>query len=185
MVNRLNTNNLDPTSPSNKFTDFGYDVQFQHISDPHAFTAQANIIRERQNWDGTLVGATRDNATSKLTTFKAKATYYYQRKYGITGSYFSSRTSDDCLQYSNSTINCPANGGTAGTGANLVSRNDTAGYVLELNFLPIQNIRIALQYTMFTKVGGQGSNYALAPDGVTFRNPRDNNLLYLYTWISY
>lgn len=186
MINRVNTNNIDPNSPTDKFTDIGIDAQYQFVGDPHTFTTQVNMIREKQDWDVlTHVGVNRDNPTSRLNTFRAKATYYYQRKYGVTGSYFASRTSSDCLQYSNATITCNAGGGTAGAGANLTDRNNSAGYVLELNYLPLQNVRVALQYTMFTKVQGLSGNYALAPDGTTLRSPRDNNLFYLYTWFAF
>jgi hypothetical protein len=182
MISRVNTVNTDPSSPVDRFRDIGFDAQFQHIGDPHAFSGQLNWIREKQDWDAaTHLGVDRDNPTSYLNTFKAKATYYYQRKYGATASYFTSNTSADCLQYSNN----PACPGGAGMGTNLADKNDTRGYMFELNYLPIQNVRIALQYTMFTKLQGMSSGYALGPDTVTLRNPKDNNLLYLYTWFAF
>jgi hypothetical protein len=192
MISRVNTDNTDPSSPVDRFRDIGFDMQYQHISDPHSFSTQLNWIREKQDWDpathigpASTTGGDRDNPTSYLNTFKAKATYYYQRKYGVTASYFASNTSADCLQYANAGVTCAANGGTPGTGANFTDKNDTRGYIYELNYLPMQNVRIALQYTTFTKLQGMSSGYALGPDGVTPRNPKDNNLLYLYTWFAF
>jgi hypothetical protein len=80
-------------------------------------------------------------------------------------------------------LHCP---GGAGAGLKLTDKNDTRGlHMFELNYLPIQNVRIALQYAMFTKLQSMSSGYALGPDGVTLRNPKDNKLLYLYTWFAF
>ncbi|MGS0756247.1 cytochrome C, partial [Roseateles sp. GG27B] len=59
---------------------------------------------------------------------------------------------------------------------------DSRGYILELDYLPVQNIRLMLQYTAYSKFnGGAGSGY----DGVTTRSPSDNNTLFLNLWFSY
>ncbi len=79
---------------------------------------------------------------------------------------------------------CIAPGG-AGAGPNFTDKIDTRSNMSELNYLPIQEAGIALQYTMFTKVRGMSSGHALGPDGVTPRNSKDNNLLYLYTWFAF
>ena len=57
--------------------------------------------------------------------------------------------------------------------------------MFELDYLPIPNVRIVLQYLMFVKLQGMSSGYALEPDEVTPRNPKDNNLLYPCTWFAF
>jgi hypothetical protein len=72
--------NLDPTTPTDRFTDTAVDAQYQYITDPHTVTAQVSYIHEKQNLNATfnLLGASA-NPTNTLNTFKAKTTYYYQR----------------------------------------------------------------------------------------------------------
>ena len=58
---------------------------------------------------------------------------------------------------------------------------DSRGYVLELDYLPLQNVRLMMQYTGYSKFNGGSSGY----DGVTARSARDNNTLFLNLWVAY
>jgi hypothetical protein len=173
MVNKLPDNTI-PGTPTDKFTDTALDAQYQYITDPHTFTAQATYIHEKQNWDASFAsvqqtgegigaGATPSVASTHLNTVKAKATYYYLRKYGATLAYVSTTGSPDAGLY----------------GAQTASPDSTA-YVMELNYLPIQNVRLMLQYTNYTKFNGASSNY----DG-NGRNAKDNNTLFLNAWFAF
>jgi hypothetical protein len=44
---------------------------------------------------------------------------------------------------------------------------------------PFANVRVGLQYTVYTKYDGASTNY----DG-TGRNASDNNTLYLFAWLA-
>jgi hypothetical protein len=46
--------------------------------------------------------------------------------------------------------------------------------------MPIQNLRVGLQYTVYEKFNGAHVNY----DGFR-RNAGDNNSLFLYAWAAY
>jgi hypothetical protein len=59
----------------------------------------------------------------------------------------------------------------------LFSRNATQGWTPEIFWIPVQNIRLGLQYIHFTKYLGARSNY----DGHG-RNATDNDTLFLYLW---
>ena len=52
---------------------------------------------------------------------------------------------------------------------------------VELDYLPLQAVRLMLQYTGFTRFNGGGTGY----DGVTARSPRDNNTLFFNVWVAY
>lgn len=54
---------------------------------------------------------------------------------------------------------------------------DTAGSMLELSYIPQQNVRLALRYTAYSKFNGAKTDY----DGFG-RNAGDNNTVYFYTW---
>jgi len=177
IVNRY-PSNLDTSTATDRYRDVAVDAQYQYITDPHTFTAQATYIDERQSYNasyaavqetgaGIGAGPTPDNPTDTLKTFKLKGTYYFDRKYGGTLAYFSTTGSADAGLY----------GSDADGNARTPNSN---GYILELDYLPIQNVRLMLQYTAYNKFDGAKNNY----DG-NGRNANDNNTLFLNLWVAF
>ncbi|MEO9161949.1 MAG: cytochrome C [Casimicrobiaceae bacterium] len=170
--------NFDTSTPTDRFRDIAVDAQYQYITDPHTFTAQATYIRERQSYDASFpvtldtgagigAGPTPANSTDTLRTFKAKATYYRNRKYGGSLAYFSTVGSADAGLY--------------GSDADGNARKpDSNGYIAEVDYLPIQNVRLMLQYIAYGKFDGASRNY----DG-NGRNAHDNNTLFFNVWVAF
>jgi hypothetical protein len=177
IVNRY-PSNLDTSTATDRYRDVAVDAQYQYITDPHTFTAQATYIDEKQSYNasypavqetgaGIGAGPTPDNPTDTLKTFKLKGTYYFDRKYGGTLAYFSTTGSADAGLY--------------GTDADGNARTPNSnGYIIELDYLPIQNVRLMLQYTAYNKFDGAKNNY----DG-SGRNASDNNTLFLNLWVAF
>jgi hypothetical protein len=177
IVNRY-PSNLDTSTATDRYRDVAVDAQYQYITDPHTFTAQATYIDEKQSYNasypavqetgaGIGAGPTPDNPTDTLKTFKLKGTYYFDRKYGGTLAYFSTTGSADAGLY--------------GTDADGNARTPNSnGYIIELDYLPIQNVRVMLQYTAYNKFDGAKNNY----DG-NGRNASDNNTLFLNLWVAF
>ena len=161
---------LDPTGPTDRFVDMGFDTQYQYVTDRHRFSAQASFIHEKQTLDGSFASGGASSATNTLRSFKAKATYYYDKQYGGTLAYFrTSGTSDDALYNTGDPVTGSAN-----------ASPDSNGWIFELDWLPRRDIRIAAQYTGYQKFNGARSNY----DGFG-RNARDNDTLYLIAWLMF
>jgi len=170
--------NLDPSTPTDRFRDVAIDAQYQYITDPHTFTAQATYINEKQTYTASFpvtdatgagigAGPTPANASDTLRTFKAKATYYHDRKYGGSVGYFSTTGSAD--------------EGLYGADADGNARKpDSSGFILERDYLPIQYVRLMLQYTAYNKFNGASTNY----DGAG-RNAKDNNTLFFNIWAAF
>lgn len=165
-------------TPTDRFLDTAFDAQYQYITDPHTFTAQVTYIHEKQSYDashqavidtGAGIGAGPAPANSKdtLKTLKAKATYYHDRKYGGTVALFSTTGSSDAGLYGTDAEGNPR-------------KPDNRGYILELDYLPVQNVRLMLQYTGYTKFDGASTNY----DG-NGRNARDNDTLFFNVWVAF
>lgn len=154
---------LDVTAGRNRYRDFGVDAQYQHLLDPHVWTAQASFIHEKESWDPSLVGSAYANSHDTLNSFHLKGSYWYNRRYGATLGYFAEHGSTDAL-----------------ANANPSGKPDATGWIGEFNYMIEQNWRLGLQYTAFQKYQGGSSNY----DG-NGRNARDNNITYLYTWYAY
>ncbi len=156
--------------PTNHFSDWAVDSQYQYIGDEHLMSVTATYIRERQALDATYGAGSSSNPSNRLTTMRIGGSYYFRRRYGGALGYFSTTGSADALLYP---------GGTAVTGyANSVP--DSKGWSSELDWVPYENTKFALQYTMYNKFNGGAANY----DGVG-RSARDNNTLYLLSWINF
>jgi hypothetical protein len=154
------------SGPTNNFDDWALDTQYQYIGDQHLFTVTATYINEQQSWNAT----TTENSSNTLKTFRIGGQYYYQRRYGAALGYFSTTGSEDAVLYASGT---PLNG----FGNN---KPDSNGWVGELDWVPYQNTKIALQYTAYSKFNGASSNY----DGLG-RSASDNNTLYLLGWLNF
>jgi hypothetical protein len=169
-VNRY-VDNTNVDSGTDRFTDLGLDAQYQYITNPHTFTMQARYVNEHQNYRSSFAQGLTANPTDNLESARLKFTYYYDRKYGFTVSPFYLRGSADPNLYPGAPVTGSANG-----------KPDSRGWVFELDYVPVQNVRLMLQYTAYNRFNGSGgSGY----DGVTLRSPSDNNSLFFNVWISY
>jgi hypothetical protein len=178
MIANVYPDNLNRTTPTDRYQDVAIDAQYQYITDVHTFTAQTTYIWERQKYNASYpitqetgsgygAGPTPANPTDTLRTFKLKGSYYYERKYGATAAIFQTTGSSDEGLW-----------GTDSSG-NPNSPN-SSGYILELDWLPLQNMRLLVQYTGYTKFNGARSNY----DG-NGRNAIDNNTLFFDVWVAF
>jgi len=134
----------------------------------HRFSAQLNWISENQGLDATFAAGGASNPTDTLRTFKGKATYYYDQKYGATVQYFRTAGSVDDGLYNTGE---PVTGSASGSPKN-------SGLVAELDWLPRRDLRLMLQYIAYQTFNGASSNY----DGLG-RNAKDNNTLYFVLWL--
>ncbi|SAL79737.1 cytochrome C [Caballeronia telluris] len=124
-----------------RYRDIGVDAQYQYLLEPNTFTAQARYIRENISDPNNLVYG--DSQSANLKSLRLKASYIYQAKYGVSLSFFNVTGSTDTVAYAGSANASPA----------------TQGWTPEIFWIPVQNIRVGLQYTHFTKYLGARSNY--------------------------
>ena len=139
------------------YKDLAVDAQYQYLSDPHTLTAQARYVHESINDSSGTVYA----GDSTLNSLMLKTSYVYQDKYGASFSFRNISGSADATAYSSS--------------ANLLP--NTRIWTPEVFWMPVQNVRLGIQYNYFSKYLGASSNY----DG-NGRNAGDNNSLFLYVW---
>lgn len=163
----------NPTGATDRYKDTGFDAQYQYITDAHRFSAQATAIREKQEWNAsypTAVGSLAPaNASDVLKSSRLKFMYYYQRRYGASIASFTKKGDTDTGLYSPAPVSGSNNGSP-----------ETKGFIYELNYLPLRNIKLSLQYTAYQKYLGASSNY----DG-SGRNASDNNTTYLNAWFMF
>jgi len=156
--------------PTDKFSDVALDGQYQFIGDEHIFSAQTTYIREKQTLDGSFALGRSENANNDLKTFRVGGSYYLRRTYGASVGYFSTTGSSDLTKYQSGT---PVIGSASGS-------PNSKGWISELDYLPWQNVKLALQFVAYQKFNGGTSNY----DGAG-RDASDNNTLYLLGWFNF
>lgn len=160
-------------------TDIGFDAQYQFLTDLHSASLQASWITENQNLTASQTIGNSTNSNNHLRSLNIKTTYYYDQTYGATMGYFRIDGSGDPVLYG------------PGTGLNSANNSpNTTGWIAELDYIPFNhggpnawpwlNMKIGLQYIVYTKFNGAANNY----DG-NGRNASDNNTLFLFDWIAF
>ncbi len=159
----------DTFGETDKFTDTGFDAQYQYQGEHYWFTLRGSYIREEQKLDASFLNGLSANQANQLNTLKAQAslTYGDDNKIVLTGQYFKTQGSDDIILY----------GGNASGFS-----PDSNGWIAEIAYVPFGlsksplwpwwNARLALQYIYYNKF-----------DGDTV-HAHDNNTLFLHAWVA-
>jgi hypothetical protein len=153
----------------NTYTDYAVDSQFERVIPKwhdNLITLHGTYIRENSNLNA-FFSATPQGASlvpHHLNTFQLNAAYHFGYRYVPVVGYFATTGATDPLLFAPSPMTGSANGSP-----------NSKGYLLNFTYWPVQNVRLAAQYTGYTEFNGAGTNY----DG-SGRNASDNNSVYLY-----
>jgi hypothetical protein len=165
---------IDPTfaigstgtfSQTDKFTDIGFDTQYQYQGDNYWITLRGSYIREFQQLDSTFGMGGSSNPADLLNSFRLVASLAYgaDNRIVLTGQYFNTWGTADPILYTN-----------------LVPDSD--GWIAEIAYIPFSaskapgwpwaNARIGVNYTFYNKFNG------------TSIAASDNNTLFLHLWLA-
>ena len=160
---------------SDRYTDLGLDASYQFMgSGENVVQVNARYTNEQQSLDATyaLGGASRPDET--LQDIRATVSYYWRNQIGGSVNYFDTWGSVDPLLYAD----------------NQTQKPDSTGFTFQIDVTPFgnspsslgprANLRVGLQYTIYSKFDGAGSNY----DGLG-HNASDNDALRLFTWFAF
>ena len=171
-----NSYQIDQVFPNtDRYTDIGFDSQYQYQGDNYWITLRGTYIHESQSYGNineiNAVGGTPpSNSTDMLNSLKAYASLAYgnDNRIVLSGQYFSIWGTPDANLY--------------GSDANPTGSPDSNGFVAEIAYIPFissmspiwpwANVRLGLQYTYYNKFNG------------TTLNAQDNNSLFLYAWFA-
>jgi len=160
----------NPFGATDRFKDLALDGQYHYNAGDHIVSTHATYIREKQDWNASFPLGMTSNPSATLNTFRADVHYYYKRQWGGGIQYFSTQGDADATRY---------NTGDAVMGSATGSPN-TKGWMFDLNYLPLQNIKLGARYTRYNQFNGGSTNY----DGMG-RNAGDNNTIFLYGWFMF
>ncbi|HMN10177.1 MAG TPA: hypothetical protein PKC83_15445 [Gemmatimonadaceae bacterium] len=153
---------------TDRYTDVAGDAQYEsRVTGEQVLLVRGSVIRERRHLTSMVDAGGADKLRQHLTALQANAAYQPSGRGSVSLGYFATTGTRDGTLFAPAAVDGSANG-----------RPDTAGLMGEVTLNPWQNTRIGLHYTAFTKFNGASANY----DG-SGRRARDNNTLYLYTWL--
>jgi hypothetical protein len=163
------------TGKTDHFSDFGIDASYQYTGDgENIFTVNSRYVHESQDLAASqaLGGALSRNLD--LNEFNANASYYYRNTVGVSAGAFSTSGDSDALLFADSRTFSP----------------DSAGVIFQADVTPFGgenpplgtrvNLRVGLQYVVFTKFNGASTDF----DGLG-HNASDNNTLRLFLWTAF
>jgi hypothetical protein len=161
------------TGSSDHYTDLGIDASYQFTGlGEGTFQINAIYTHEDQKLDASaLLGESLQNDV--LHDLRADISYYWPTV-GATLGVFDTWGTADPMRY----------------GGNSTFKPDSTGLMVQLDFTPFGaepsslglrfNVRVGVQYKIFTKFDGATSNY----DGLG-HNASDNNTLRVFTWFAF
>ena len=163
--------------PTDHFTDYAFDAQYQYLIDRHSFSVQSTWIHENQDLaGGSFATGIAANPSDRLNTFRINGNYYYRSQscgtFGGSFGFFSTTGSTDTGLYAPAPVTGSLNGSP-----------DSNGVILELDyFAPWKCIftKLSVQYVIYHRFNGAETNY----DGFG-TNASDNNTLYVLLWTAF
>jgi len=156
-------------SQTDKYTDIGFDTQYQYQGNNFWITLRGTYIYEFQKLDASFANGLSANPTDTLNEARAYASLAYgnDNRVVLTGQYFDTWGSPDPIVY-------------GGLASGFSPNSD--GWIAEIAYIPFIssaapgwpwfNARVGLQYTWYNKF-----------DGTTV-GASANNTLFLYLWLA-
>jgi hypothetical protein len=160
------------TGKTDSYTDLGLDASYQFMgTGENIYSVNARYTNEHQDLAATYLLGGASKASNSLQDFRFDVSYYWQNTVGGTVQVFDTWGSRDPLLYADSAAFKPDSSG-------ITFQIDGTPWGHDMDTLGgLFNLRVGLQYTIYTKFDGAGSNY----DGAG-RNASDNNTLRLFVW---
>ena len=152
---------------TDNYTDLALDFQLERGLGNGTFIGHGTWIHEKQNLNATHFAGNSQNPSNNLNTVRLDAGYNFLANYVVTLAFFSTGGDRDTLLYAPG----PLNGSRTG-------KPTSNGMIAEIDYLPWQNTKFTMQYTLYGKFNGAGDNY----DGYG-RSAGDNNSLYIAGWV--
>lgn len=159
------------TGQTDRYSDTGIDASYQFTgTGANIYQINAIYTHESQSLDASyLLGASQ--RTDTLNDLRLDASYYWQNEIGGTVQAFNTwGTADPILYAGNATFKPDSTG--------ILFQVDGTPFGVEPSDLGVRfNLRVGVQYTVYTKFDGASSNY----DGFG-RKASDNNTLRVFVW---
>jgi hypothetical protein len=165
------------TGFTDHYTDLGVDASlYKALANTDVITFNTRYTHEQQTLNATcLLDGVPDAGCARNTVsdFRADAAYYWRNQIGGTIQFFDTTGSPNSVIYS----------------GNRTFKPDSTGLTFQIDGTPFGglsqpqrrlNVRVGVQYTIYTRLNGTGINF----DGAG-SNARDDNTFRVFTWFSF
>ncbi|MDQ2843853.1 MAG: hypothetical protein M3Y72_23010 [Acidobacteriota bacterium] len=170
MRSRVFPDSATPSGPTDVFTDYGFDSQYQYLGETHKLTLRASYIYENQQWRASFPLGFSSTSNGNLNSLNLNGSYGYRDRWVFNAAYFRNNGNDNAALYAV----------TSPSGAQLTASPNTSGYVLEVDRFITQNLQATLQYRGFIRFNGLSDNI----DGLG-RTANANNTLWLTLFFAF
>jgi hypothetical protein len=164
----------------NYFRDLAVDGGYQFLGNGTNVASLYGIyVHEFADLTGSFNMGASSTKSSPLNQVRANVSYFYDRTYGLTLGWQNTWGQANPLLYAPAPVTGSANG-----------KPNSNAFVIEADWIPFgkadswgrpwANLKLAAQYTIYTRFNGGNQNY----DGFG-RNASDNNTIYLYAWLAF
>ena len=159
-----------PSGPTNRFTDYGFDSQYQILRERTKLTLRASYIYEHEQWNAGFPLGLSSTPSGNLKSLNVNGSVGWHKDWVFTTGYFLTNGSQNSALF----------GVTDPMGNQVSSSPKNSGYFVEVDRLLTQNIQLMAQYRGYTSFNGQNHNI----DGLG-RSPSDNNTLWLNLFFAF
>lgn len=170
MHSNVYPNSAVPSGPTDAFTDYGFDAQYDYMGGRNMASVRFRYLHENQAWDASFPLGGSSTPNGNIRSLSVNGTYTLRDRWAFTGGYFANNGSDNADLYA---VTDPL-------GNQLTASPNTTGYTLEVTRNLTQNLKLTMQYNGFFKFNGLTGNI----DGLG-RTPGDNNTLWLSLFMAY
>jgi hypothetical protein len=171
---------VDGSFGRDSYTDWAIDAGYQFLGHGvHVATIDGIFTHEHQNLGGSTGMGTSSQAGNHLNQVRINLAYWYQQTYGLNFGWQNTWGNANPALYAPAPVTGSANG-----------KPDSNAFIIEADWVPfgkeqswgrpLANLKIGIQYTLYTRFNGGGRNY----DGFG-RNAGDNNTLFIYAWLAF
>lgn len=170
-------------SGTDKYTDVGFDAQYQYDGDPWSLTVKAANTYEWQRLDSSFAQGISANQKDWLNSFKASAALVFDHTYSLTGGYFNVRGSADSGLWGATSVANSPNG---------------QGVIFDMAYMPFSkgapgpdkyfNVRLGVQYVKYLQLYGGTANFdglVGTPGAGGTHNASGNDTLFIYAWAAF
>lgn len=165
---------------TDRYTDTALDATYQYTPQGSGVVAvNASLIHERQQLTASFSSGAAGNPNNHLEALEIDASYIWRQTFSAGLGLFDVRGDRDLALYAPA----PLSGSLSGS-------PDTRGGTLQLEYVPFGkidswahpwvNLRLGLQYTVYSRFNGGTANY----DGFG-RSASGNNSLFLFAWLAF
>ena len=161
------------SGPTDQFFDIAADTQFQYITHNQAFSVQANLIHESQDWAASYPLGSVSNRADSLNVATITLSELLYQKFGITESFNTIYGNSDPAYYGNA--NGKPNSNSWTTELDYYPFNDGGP-----KWLPWLNAKFFVENTVYPIFNGLAHNY----DGQG-TNAQANDTLFAGVWLAF